>query len=65
MSTINDVRNWTTLQFIRPLAGSALINGSEFSSAVTHDDNLAALAGGLVPGNTYFNTTTNIATRVV
>ena len=29
------------------------------------NDNAAALAGGLIPGNIYYNTTTNIATRVV
>lgn len=64
-SIINNVKNWTTLQFIRPLADVATINGAYYTSNITYADNTAALAAGLVPGNTYFNTTTNISTRVV
>ena len=65
LSIINDVRNWTTLQYIRPTAASATINGAYFSDKPDFPDNAAAIAGGLVPGNEYYDTTGQIATRVV
>ena len=64
-STISGIKNWTTLQFIKPVANSALINGSIYSDVITYVDNAAAIAGGLIPGNIYYVTGTKIATRVV
>lgn len=63
-SNINSVKNWTTNQFIRVYAASATINGTYFNSLPTYPDNAGAISGGLVPGNIYFNTTGQIATRV-
>jgi len=65
LSTINNVKNWTTLQYIRPTAASATINGAYFSDKPDFPDNALAIAGGLVPGNEYYDTTGQIATRVV
>lgn len=65
LSIINGVKNWTTLQYIRPTAASATINGAYFSDKPDFPNNGLALAGGLVPGNVYYDTTGQIATRVV
>jgi len=64
-SNINNVKNWTTLQFARPNANNAIVNGAIFSILGGFANNAAALAGGLVPGNLYFNSSTSIATRVI
>ncbi len=64
MSTINNVKDWTTLEFIRLNAASAIINGANFTNTPSYNDNSAAKAGGLVPGNIYYDTTGQIATRV-
>ena len=64
-SKINNIKNWATLQFVRPSASFAIINNSYFSDSAAYADNAAAITGGLVPGNLYFNSSTNIATRVV
>lgn len=64
MSTINNVKDWTTLQYIRPNASSAIINGANFTNITSYANEAAAKAAGLVPGNIYYNTSTNIATRI-
>jgi len=64
-SKINNIKNWTTLQYIRPNANNAIVNGAIFSVLSGYADNTDALAGGLVPGNLYFNSSTSIATRVI
>lgn len=46
-------------------AVSASVNNFPFTSIITFANNAAALAGGLIPGNVYYNTATNVATRVV
>lgn len=63
-SKINNVKNWTTLQYARPNASNAIVNGAIFSILGGFADNAAAIAGGLVPGNLYFNSSTSVATRV-
>ena len=63
-STINRVKNWTTLQFIRPTASSATINNAHFTVLPAYADDTAAKAAGLVPGNVYYDSTGQIATRV-
>lgn len=64
-SKINNVKNWTTLQFARPNANNAIVNGAIFSILGGFANNNDALDGGLVPGNLYFNSSTSIATRVI
>lgn len=64
LSIINNVKNWTTLQFIRPTANSATLNGAYFTDKPTYPDDNAAKAAGLIPGNVYYDTTGQIATRV-
>lgn len=64
-SKINNVKNWITLQYLRPNANNAIVNGAIFSILASYADNAAAITAGLVPGNVYFNSSTNIATRVV
>lgn len=46
-------------------AVAAIVNNYPFTNVAVFADNAAALAGGLIPGNIYYNTATNIATRVV
>jgi len=63
-SIINNVKNWTTLDFIRPSANSAIINGAQFTNIPAYADDTAAKLAGLVPGNVYYDTIGQIATRV-
>lgn len=46
-------------------AANAAINDSLFMSGNNHADNATAIAAGLIPGNIYFNTTTNTMTKVI
>lgn len=50
---------------IEVTAVSAIVNGFDYSSTTSFVDDVAALAAGLIPGNIYYNTTTNSLKRVV
>lgn len=64
-SKINNVKNWPTLQYVRPNANNAIVNGAIFSVLSGHaSNNDAKTIGLLVPGNVFFNTAGQIATRV-
>lgn len=49
--------------YILPSASSAVINGAQFTTLPSYADNTAALVD-LIPNCVYYNTSTNIATRV-
>lgn len=64
-SKINNVKQGLPLtNYILPSASFAIVNGAMFSLATPYVDNAAALSGGLISNNMYFNTTTNLLTKV-
>ncbi len=64
-SKINNVKQGSPLtNYILPSASFAIVNGAMFSLATPYVDNAAALTGGLISNNMYFNTTTNLLTKV-
>jgi hypothetical protein len=65
-SIIRDVKQGTPqINYILPSAGFATVNGAMFTLQSSYPDDAAALAGGLISNNIYFNTTTNSLTRIV
>jgi hypothetical protein len=65
-SIIRDVKQGTPqINYILPSAGFATVNGAMFTGQSSYPDDAAALAGGLISNNIYFNTTTNSLTRIV
>jgi hypothetical protein len=64
-SKINNVKQGLpSTNYILPSASFAIVNGAMFSLATPYVNNAAALAGGLISNNMYFNTTTNLLTKV-
>jgi hypothetical protein len=64
-SKINNVKQGSpSINYILPSASFAIVNGAMFSLATPYVNNAAALAGGLISNNMYFNTTTNLLTKV-
>lgn len=66
-SSIKNVKQNASLQYVYPTAPYANINSTYFAniSGIQYANNTAALAGGLVPGCYYYNSSTNVVTVVV
>ena len=62
---INVKQGTPQINYILPLASFATVNGAMFTLQSSYPDDAAALAGGLISNNIYFNTTTNSLTRIV
>lgn len=62
-SIIPNLKYNASLLYILPSASSAVINGAQFTTLPSYADNTAALVD-LIPNCVYYNTSTNIATRV-
>jgi hypothetical protein len=66
-SSIKNIKQNASLQYVYPTAPYANINSTYFAniSGIQYANNTAALAGGLVPGCYYYNSSTNVVTVVV
>lgn len=63
-SIIPNLKYNASLLYILPSASSAVINGAQFTTLPSYASNSAALVD-LIPNCVYYNTSTNIATRVI
>lgn len=65
-SSVKDVKFTDgDFEFIELYADSANVNTAIFTSLNDYANNAAALAGGLIPNNVYYNTSTHVATKVI
>lgn len=62
-SIIPNVKYGASFDYMLPSASSAVINGAQFTTLPSYASNPAALVD-LIPNCVYYNTSTNIATRV-
>jgi len=51
--------------FIKPYGANANVNKAAFTSYADYANNALALAGGLIPNNIYYNTSTHVVTKVI
>lgn len=63
-SIIPNVKYGASFDYILPSASSAVINGAQFTTLPSYASNTFALVD-LIPNCVYYNTSTNVATRVI
>ena len=62
-SILDNVKN-PSVNKIRYIASKAIINGADYTSNVNFASDTQAIEGGLIPGNLYYNTTTNSVKKI-